>query len=198
MRYGLPSLIRKFPSSLHDCLLLSSSDICHKNFSCQSKLVTHLNVHNKPPKSISSESSQHQQNTDPNLQPFPPQRFIFFDSSYPQPPPPTRGQLVQYILDQELHHTHSSDNTTLSTRTLPSGAYPCEICFEIFRKKTLLRTHKLSAHGVAEFRCGLFPLISSLLLVTQNSAGSCQKIFNRKSKLEHHQQQDGRSVVFVS
>jgi hypothetical protein len=182
--------------------------MCHKNFSCQSKLITHLNVHNKPSSgSVSSSTSPRSlvesaesppsnpslQNADPNLQSMPPPNFIIFDPSYPhQPPPPTRGQLVQYILDQQLHQSRSSSDTTLSTRTLPSGAYPCEICFEIFRKKTLLRTHKLSIHGVAEFRCGeiylpLFPPIH----LTNGSAENCHKIFHRKSKLENHLNHDG-------
>lgn len=123
--------------------------------------------------------------------------------------PTTRGQLVQYILDQEAFQNPSSNETkefVVPTRQI-SSAYPCEICHQIFRKKTLLRTHKLSAHGVAEYRCGKF-FFSFFSFVINNYffflsfflffififslfLDQCHKIFTRKSKLEHHKKNDG-------
>jgi hypothetical protein len=165
-------------------------EICQKHYPCQSKLLLHLNSHQKLKPSDSSTSSpsssagvlhrdavvlslqQFQQHEEEryHLQPvdqspelsslliLPTASIPSFDDH--DSAPQTRGQLVQYILEQELNNQRrynnigdNSNSFAIPTRTMASS-YPCDICFEIFRKKTLLRTHKLALHGIAEFRCG--------------------------------------------
>ena len=154
-------------------------EICKKIFPCQSKLITHHSVHNKSKSQqqysqhqqeeeeeylhSNEELEQQQQQGEGELYQFSQQREVPI-MSLPAPVyhfPTTRGQLVQYILNQEIFQNQSTEVTKefiVPTRQL-SSAYPCEICHQIFRKKTILRTHKLSAHGVAEYRCGKLILL---------------------------------------
>jgi hypothetical protein len=163
-------LLLNLPSFLSS--LASTLDICQKHFPCQSKLLSHMNSHQKL-KTIDSsptrwseensdspqeyeqheENEQSQQNLNSNSPSILPTTASVSSVDHHTSPPQTRGQLVQFILEQELNNQSRSHEFAVPTRTM-SSSYPCDICFEIFRKKTLLRTHKLALHGIAEFRCG--------------------------------------------
>lgn len=140
--------------------LLSIVEVCQKIFPCQSKLLTHLNSHKSFPCSHCEEVSETYQQYRSHLETHtlsdPIEHSDSIDKQYPQ----TRGQLVQYILEQELKNNETKEFIVPTRAT--STSYPCEICHVIFRKKTLLRAHKLTSHGIAEFRCGKLSLKEQL------------------------------------